>query len=274
MQRIYSSLALLALLTSAGACAAQRGIFPPPVLTDQAFLPDAPQPEQSSQSSSSSQSPPKPDQAQLPGQDRNPPPPVPTLEGKQTKRILGIIPNFRSVSVDVKLPPVSTHDKFTLMLGDNSTIPTFFTWASCRESERLRTPIPNSITALPPMRAITGIVSLTLRRQPDDGICRIPRHARRSTLLHAGAGRFAKRPSILSLGCHHPQDKGGRATNISEIVGNGRSSRHSCLYYPSPERTWTKTGQRWVTQIGLDGFANLIKEFWPDINSKIFHSHY
>jgi len=27
------------------------------------------------------------------------------LEGRQTKRILGIIPNFRAVSVDEKLPP-------------------------------------------------------------------------------------------------------------------------------------------------------------------------
>src|ERR1700674_4695253 len=33
------------------------------------------------------------------------------MQGKQTKRILGIIPNFRSVSVGEKLPPISTHDK-------------------------------------------------------------------------------------------------------------------------------------------------------------------
>ena len=35
-----------------------------------------------------------------------------SLEGKQTKRILGIVPNFRSVSVDQKLPPQSMKDKF------------------------------------------------------------------------------------------------------------------------------------------------------------------
>src|ERR1700735_4131335 len=33
-------------------------------------------------------------------------------EGKQTKRILGIVPNFRSVSADVKLPPQSVKEKF------------------------------------------------------------------------------------------------------------------------------------------------------------------
>ena len=35
-----------------------------------------------------------------------------SLEGKQTKRILGIVPNFRSVSVDEKLPPETVKDKF------------------------------------------------------------------------------------------------------------------------------------------------------------------
>jgi hypothetical protein len=40
-------------------------------------------------------------------------------EGQQTKRILGIIPNFRSVSVDAKLPPLSPGSKFKLMLQDS-----------------------------------------------------------------------------------------------------------------------------------------------------------
>ena len=31
---------------------------------------------------------------------------------QQTKRVLGIVPNFRSVSADVKLPPMSPKEKF------------------------------------------------------------------------------------------------------------------------------------------------------------------
>jgi len=33
--------------------------------------------------------------------------PPSTANGQQTKRILGIVPNFRAVSVDAKLPPLS-----------------------------------------------------------------------------------------------------------------------------------------------------------------------
>jgi hypothetical protein len=42
-----------------------------------------------------------------------------TAVGQQTKRILGIIPNFRSVSVDAKLPSLSPRNKFKLMLQDS-----------------------------------------------------------------------------------------------------------------------------------------------------------
>jgi hypothetical protein len=58
--------------------------------------------------------------------------------------------------------------------------------------------------------------------------------------------------------------------NYSEIVGAGASAGISNLYYPDAERTWTKTGQRWDTNIGLDIMTLAFKEFWPDINRKFF----
>jgi len=69
-------------------------------------------------------------------------------------------------------------------------------------------------------------------------------------------------------------DANGLSPNISEIVGNGAAAGIANLYYPSQERTWTKTGQRWLTQVGLDGASNLIKEYWPYLNSKFFHGKY
>jgi hypothetical protein len=61
-------------------------------------------------------------------------------------------------------------------------------------------------------------------------------------------------------------DVGGRTFNFSEIVGNGVGAGISDAYYPARERTWTKTYQKWTTQIALDGVFNIVKEFWPDIN--------
>ena len=71
------------------------------------------------------------------------------------------------------------------------------------------------------------------------------------------------------------RDNQGNATpNFSEIVGNGAAAGIANLYYPRLDRDWTKAGQRWVLQVGIDGLANLVKEFWPDINAKLFHDKY
>jgi hypothetical protein len=64
-------------------------------------------------------------------------------------------------------------------------------------------------------------------------------------------------------------DSGGETFNFSEIVGNGAGAGISDLYYPQRERTRTKTGQKWANQVALDGFFNILKEFWPDIRHDI-----
>lgn len=91
-----------------------------------------------------------------------------------------------------------------------------------------------------------------------------------------GHGGFLKRTGYaVSRLLVTRTDSGGRAFNISEIVvGKGAGAGISDLYYPSSERTWTKTGQKWVTQIALDGAFNIVKEFWPDVNRFIFHGEY
>jgi len=66
-------------------------------------------------------------------------------------------------------------------------------------------------------------------------------------------------------------DAGNETFNASEIVGSGAAAGIAGTYYPSGYATWTKTGQRWLTNVSLDGATFIFKEFWPDINSKIFH---
>lgn len=66
-------------------------------------------------------------------------------------------------------------------------------------------------------------------------------------------------------------DSGGPQINFSEIVGNGTAAGIACLYYPSEDRTWTKTGQRWGQRLALDATCNVIKEFWPDIRHSVLY---
>ena len=76
-----------------------------------AELPDAPsafQDPQGPQSSQSAQTP------KAPSQQATDPDIVSPNGTKQTKRVLGIVPNFSSVSADTKLPPQTAKEKLTL----------------------------------------------------------------------------------------------------------------------------------------------------------------
>ena len=84
-----------------------------------------------------------------------------------------------------------------------------------------------------------------------------------------GHGGFLKRSVYAaSRTAITRKDDGGSTVNVSEIVGAGAAAGISSAYYPGQYYTWTKTGQRWLTNIILDGATLYVKEFWPDINKK------
>jgi hypothetical protein len=85
--------------------------------------------------------------------------------------------------------------------------------------------------------------------------------------------RLPSRISVTSPFVEQPRtDSGGNIFNVSEVGGAGAAAAISDLYYPGPERTWTKTYQRWLLNASLDGMTDVFREFWPDINHAIFHS--
>ena len=63
----------------------------------------------------------------------------------------------------------------------------------------------------------------------------------------------------------------GHSLRRHEIVGAGVASSISAAYYPSVYQTWTKIGQRWLTNVIIDGAVFSMNEFWPDVNYKFFH---
>src|SRR4029077_10417800 len=66
---------------------------------------------------------------------QSPPDPVPTPsdpshpndDDKQSKRILGIFPNYRAVSANTQLPPLSLKNKFWLATQDSFVYSSFIT---------------------------------------------------------------------------------------------------------------------------------------------------
>ncbi|HXZ18436.1 MAG TPA: hypothetical protein VEG63_00715 [Candidatus Acidoferrales bacterium] len=66
-------------------------------------------------------------------------------------------------------------------------------------------------------------------------------------------------------------DDGHRQFNASEIFGSAMAAGISTYsYHPEADRGFRNLGDTWATQVGLDSFANAMKEFWPDIR-RHFH---
>jgi hypothetical protein len=66
------------------------------------------------------------------------------------------------------------------------------------------------------------------------------------------------------------QDSGRRAFNISEILGSFTSSAIGVTYYPKSQRDFSDVAERAGVQFGFDAGFNLLKEFYPDIERKLF----
>ncbi len=193
---------------------------------------------------------------------------------KQTKRILGVIPNFRSVSADIQLPPQSAKDKF-LAAGHDSFDYGSFVLAAVQAG------FSQNSDAYPEFHQ--GVVGYgryywhTLADTASEnfmvgGVGPVAFHqdARFYTLGHGG---FVHRAVYAATRILITRTDGGAETfNFSEIVGSGAASGISTLYYPTKYRTWTKVGQKWLTSDLIDAANFTFKEFWPDINKKAFRN--
>jgi hypothetical protein len=65
-------------------------------------------------------------------------------------------------------------------------------------------------------------------------------------------------------------DNGREVFNSSEMLGAVAAAGLANLYYPSGQRGLSVTGQRWGLNIGFDALTYSAKEFWPDVNRKLF----
>ncbi len=229
-----------------------------PAQTLIALLPDAPGESTSTAAVSSSDTNAPPFQA-APSDPEGP---------KQTSRILGILPNFRAVSAGVTLPPQTAKDKFKTGLADSFDYSSFL-FAGVQAG------IAQATDSYPAFhQGAPGFARYfwhTFADQADENLMVesifptvLHQDSRFYTLGHGGFLRRSAYAASRSLITR--TDRGTPTFNASEIVGAGAAAGVSTLYYPGQYATWTKTGQRWLTNVVLDTALLYVKEFWPDIN--------
>jgi hypothetical protein len=197
----------------------------------------------------------------------------PLSEGRQTKRILFVVPNFRAVSADQHLPPQTIKEKFKTAMLDSLDYSSFIFVAGQAGVAQANKSYPEFGQGA---KGYGRYYWHTLADAINENTFVefiIPSILHEDTRYYTlGKGDFAKRLGYAFTRIIITRSDSGHETfNASEILGAGAFSGVANFYYPSQERTLTKTYQRWITNLAIDGCTFAFKEVWPDINNAVFH---
>jgi len=196
--------------------------------------------------------------------------------GKQNKRILGIIPNYRAVSANTQLPPLDFKGALWLATQDTFDYSDFIFVGALAGFDMAGKSQPTFGQGAEGYGKYYWHVFVdgAVENYMTEAI--IPAATKEDPRYYTmGKGGFLKRTgyAVTRLVITRT-NSGGSTFNLSEIVGAGAAAGIGNAYYPAQNNQWVKTYQRWGTQVGLDGLFNVLKEFWPDINHAVFRGKY
>jgi hypothetical protein len=192
--------------------------------------------------------------------------------GKQNKRILWVIPNYRAVSANTYLPPLSFKSELWLATQDTFDYSDFIFVGGLAGVNMAGKSQPKF------GQGAEGYGKYYWHSFVDGAIenymteALVPWPTKEDPRYYTmGKGGFAKRTGYaVSRLFITRTNSGGNTFNFSEVVGAGAAAGIGNAYYPAEHNPWVKTYQRWGTQVGLDGVFNALKEFWPDIDRAVF----
>jgi hypothetical protein len=193
-------------------------------------------------------------------------------QGKQTKRMFGVVPNFAAVSANTQLPPLSTREKFSLAAHDSVTDYSSFTWTAILAAQAM------ALKSDPELGSgIAGYGRYYWRTFTDGVSGTFFTEAIVPALTHEdpryytlGTGGFFRRTGYaVSHAFVTKTDSGGTSFNFSEVVGNGLEAGLSNAYYPPQERGFSQTAVNFGTQMESAVLNHVFQEFWPDIRRKL-----
>lgn len=193
----------------------------------------------------------------------------------QTKRILGIFPNFRAVSAETHLPPQTVKEKFVTASEDSFDYSAFVLPAALAGESEVANDTPefgNGGVGYGRYLWHTFVDQTSENYWVEFIMPTVTREDTRYYTLGPGGGGKLKRVGYaLSRVVVTRTNAGNDTFNASEVIGAGAAAGISNLYYPTPERTFSNTADKWAINVGVDAAAFMVREFWPDINHALFH---
>jgi hypothetical protein len=193
-------------------------------------------------------------------------------QGRQTKRILGIMPNFQAVSANTHPPPLSPQDKFWLATEGTFDYSSFISVGIQAAIQQARKSYPefHEGAAAYGRYYWHSFADAGIENYLVGTIFPVVTHEDPRYYTLDRGGFFHRTRYAMSRLWITRNDAGVDTFNSSEIVGSGLAAVVSSRYYPRQERGAGETLDRWTSQFLNDGANNILQEFWPDIHDKLF----
>jgi hypothetical protein len=198
----------------------------------------------------------------------------PKIDEEQSKRIMGVLPNFRSVSAGEVVPPETTRQKLVTATEDNFDYTALF-FAGVIAADSFVT------KATPEFhQGAAGYARYYWHTVADQSVENymvelvVPAMTHQDSRYYAmgreGGGFWKRMGYSLSRVVVTKKDLGGVTFNTSEIAGSGIASGISLFYYPTKQQTVHDGFRDWGLDITYDAITFAFHEFWPDINHAVF----
>jgi hypothetical protein len=198
--------------------------------------------------------------------------PAPLVESPQpapgpvSKRLFGVIPNYRADQNLASYTPLTTSEKYHIARSDSFDWPNYFLLAGYALQSQIAS------GGFKHNGGVTGFAKFYARGLGDQIMGSYVTEAILPSLLHEdprffrlGSGSFWHRTSYAASRIFVTRmDNGSNRFNISEIAGNAGVVALTRLYYPD-SLSAGESVERYGMQLGNDAISNLLTEFWPDI---------
>lgn len=188
------------------------------------------------------------------------------------KRVFGVLPNYRTASLDLEGSTLTAKQKMTIAAKDSFDYPLVLLAGAFAGLDQLTDSDPSFGQGAKGYAHRLGAWYLdeSIGNMMTEGIFpamlhQDPRYFRRGTGSFMGRTFYALSRVIIT-----DKDGGGKQFNYSEWLGNATSVAISQTYHPD-NRTAVDATEFLLEQVGTDAASQVLKEFWPDIKRKMFH---
>jgi hypothetical protein len=190
------------------------------------------------------------------------------------KRVLGVLPNYRTANYTADYHPISKEYKMKIALKDSFDYPLFFVGGAYAGLYQLENSHPQfgQGTVGYFKRLGTSYADQVIGNMMTEGIMPILLHEDPRYFRIGRGTKWHRTGYALSRIFVTRTDTGAATFNFAEVLGNGIAAGIGLSYYQD-SRDPKDYLQNWGTQLATDAISQVLKEFWPDIKHHYFKKH-